>query len=81
MKILIEIRGGCFINATATDDVQIYIVDHDNLPDEEEIKEFHPADNVTYEPDDEDTPAFDEILEEIAKECRREEHALDNWTD
>lgn len=50
MKILIEVLGGTVTNIGATEDVEIYIVDHDDLKDS-----WHPAiDDIknAYEPDE-----------------------------
>ena len=42
MKIMIEVSGGSVTGITATDDCEIYLVDHDDI----ENRNFHPVDNA-----------------------------------
>ena len=34
---MVEVKGGMVVNITATDEVSIYLVDHDNIKDKTEM--------------------------------------------
>jgi rubrerythrin len=78
MKILIEVLGGCITNIVSTDDVSIFIVDHDNIKEKgniETAKQCYHADTVTGEWDSDDndnTPLFDKHLDDIIEEYQED---------
>jgi hypothetical protein len=85
MKIAIEISGGVICNIVSTEDVKIYLVDHDIIntcdPTADALSNarspFHP-DRITRENDSDDndtTPEFDKLLAESLAEYDPEEVA------
>jgi hypothetical protein len=85
MKIAIEISGGVICNIVSTEDVKIYLVDHDIIktcdPTADALSNarspFHP-DRITGENDSDDndtTPEFDQELEALLAGYEPEEVA------
>lgn len=72
MKIMIEVSGGCITNIVATQECSVYIVDHDNLREcgapVEDYREAMQPYRTTYEEGLEETPVFDECLQETLAE-------------
>ena len=65
MKLMIEVSGGCVCNIVATEEVSIYLIDHDNMEEkdgkEDARKAFQPYLICTPE---EFQEALDEALNE-----------------
>ena len=78
MKIMIEVSGGMVTNIAATQEVSIYLIDHDNLKvsaghdpdgavslsDIEDARQAMQPHRITWEEGCEKTPEFDECLTE-----------------
>jgi hypothetical protein len=76
MKIMIEVSGGVVTNITATDEVSIYLIDHDNLEAGDnafEKREAIQPDCIYWDEVD-----FDEALEQVLGEYEGEEGYLIN---
>ena len=79
MKILIEVKGGMVTSVTATEDCEIYLIDHDNMEEmgwsaeSDKLEVMHP-DCVTNEgghvagPGASEYPEFDKLLRESLAE-------------
>ncbi len=71
MKIIIEVLGGVVNNIIATDDVSIFLIDHDNIKEKGspvDAKQAFQPDRITWEMDSDDndtTPIFDKAFDEI----------------
>jgi hypothetical protein len=81
MKIMIEVSGGVVTNIVATQEVSIYLIDHDNLEEKGSAVDAEQAMQpylVTYEeghiaiPGGSETPIFDAALDEALDPYRVE---------
>jgi hypothetical protein len=78
MKIMIEVSGGMVTNITATQEVSIYLIDHDSLKeriDDESLegaKQAMQPDCITWEEGIDDAPDFMEKLNEALEEYKEE---------
>lgn len=73
MKIMIEVSGGVVTNITATDEVSIYLIDHDNLSDGDNVfdrRDAQQPDCIYWDEVD-----FNEALEQVLSEYGN----LDSW--
>jgi len=74
MKIMIEVSGGVVTNITATDEVSIYLIDHDTLTERgycnEDINEIRQAQqpDCIYWDDADFTEALEQVLAEYEEE-------------
>jgi hypothetical protein len=76
MKIMIEVSGGAVTNITATDEVNIYLIDHDELGSGADVSGYNEAcqpDCIYWDEVD-----FDEALEQVLGEYEGEEGYLIN---
>jgi hypothetical protein len=74
MKIMIEVSGGMVTNITATQEVSIYLIDHDSLKEREDEESLENAkqamqpDCITWEEGNDEAPEFIARLNEALEE-------------
>jgi hypothetical protein len=79
MKIMIEVAGGMVTNITATQEVSIYLIDHDSLKEREDdeilegTKQAMQPDYITWEEGIDEAPEFMVHLNEALEEYEEPE--------